>query len=119
MTEQEKKEIIDELEERLEAKYKGIISREDIATTLREPREKWFRDASRGGHNSLMAQAVGSSITSWAIWEKIRTITCYVCGKSYVRQLKDDDRADEAADKICALVYDLAMERRTEKEEEA
>lgn len=74
-----------------------------------KPRRAQFPDGS----------AVGSSITAWAIWEKIRTITCYVCGKSYVRQLKDDDRADEAADKICALVYDLAMERRTEKEEEA
>ena len=82
MTEQEKKEIIDEIEERLEVKYKGIISREDIATTLREPREKWFRDARRGGHNSLMTQAVGSSITAWAIWER------WASGKTSTPQLR-------------------------------
>ena len=44
MTEQEKKELLDELEKRMDEKYKGFLIREDVATTLKVPREKWFRD---------------------------------------------------------------------------
>lgn len=44
MTEQEKKELLDELEKRMDEKYKGCLIREDVATTLKVPREKWFRD---------------------------------------------------------------------------
>ena len=44
MTEQEKKELLDELEKRMDEKYKGCLTREDVATTLKAPREKWFRD---------------------------------------------------------------------------
>ena len=44
MTEQEKKELLDELEKRMGEKYKGCLTREDVATTLKVPREKWFRD---------------------------------------------------------------------------
>lgn len=40
MTEQEKKELLDELEKRMDEKYKGCLTREDVATTLKEPREK-------------------------------------------------------------------------------
>jgi hypothetical protein len=39
MTEQEKKELLDELEKRMDEKYKGCLTREDIATTLKH-REK-------------------------------------------------------------------------------
>ena len=39
MTEQEKKELLDELEKRMDEKYKGCLTREDVATTLKR-REK-------------------------------------------------------------------------------
>lgn len=39
MTEQEKKELLDELEKRMDEKYKGCLIREDVATTLKVPRE--------------------------------------------------------------------------------
>ena len=44
MTEQEKKELLDELEKRIDEKYKGCLTREDVATKLKAPREKWFID---------------------------------------------------------------------------
>lgn len=46
MTEQEKKELLDELEKRIDEKYKGCLTREDAATTLKAPREKkiWESD---------------------------------------------------------------------------
>ena len=37
MTEQEKKELLDELEKRMDEKYKGCLTREDVGTTLKAP----------------------------------------------------------------------------------
>ena len=58
MTEQEKKELLDELEKRIDEKYKGCLTREDVATTLKAPREKWFRDENGNGRSSLMMDAL-------------------------------------------------------------
>ncbi len=109
MTEQEKNELLEELEQRFEQKYKGCLTREDVATTLKEPREKWFRDENGNGRCSLMADAFGSSIISWQVWETIRKLTCVICGKQYVRQLANVENADEIAEKLCQFVYDLKI----------
>lgn len=82
----------------------------DVATVLKEPREKWFKDENGHGSNSIMSEAFGSSIIAWQVWETIRKLTCVVCGKQYVRHLKEEDNADEVAEKICQFVYDLKME---------
>lgn len=100
MTEQEKKELLDELEKRMDEKYKGCLTREDVATTLKVPREKWFRDENGNGRYSLMADAFDSTIISWQVWETIRKLTCVVCGKQYVRQLANVENADEIAEKL-------------------
>lgn len=93
MTEQEKKELLDELEKRMDEKYKGCLTREDVATTLKAPREKWFRDENGNGRYSLMTDAFDSSIISWQVWETIRKLTCVICGKQYVRQLANVENA--------------------------
>jgi hypothetical protein len=116
MSEEEKKEILDELEKRFDEKYKGILTKEDVYTVLKEPRNKWFRDDSGNGHDSLMTIAFGSSIVAWQMWEEIRKLTCRICGKSYVRQLEDSDNAEEVAERLCELVYKLAMDRKGVKE---
>lgn len=117
MTEQEKKELLDELEKRMDElekrmdeKYKGCLIREDVATTLKAPREKWFRDENGIGRGSLMTNAFDSFIISWQVWETIRKLTCVVCGKQYVRQLANVENADEIAEKLCQFVYDLKMD---------
>lgn len=110
MTEQEKKELLDELEKRIDEKYKGCLTREDVATTLKAPREKWFRDENGNGRNSLMTDAFDSSIISWQVWETIRKLTCVICGKQYVRHLANVENADEVAEKLCQFVYDLKMD---------
>ena len=38
MTDEEKDEILQELEKRLEDKYKGYLSKEDVAVVLKRPR---------------------------------------------------------------------------------
>lgn len=110
MTEPEKNEILDELEKRMEKKYKGCLSREDTPSVLSRPRNKWFRDDNGSGYNSPMAEAFDSSIISWQVWEMIRKLTCVVCGKQYVRHLSKVDNADEIAERICQFIYDLKME---------
>ena len=110
MTEQEKKELLDELEKRIDEKYKGCLTREDVATTLKAPREKWFRDENGNGRSSLMMDAFDSSIISWQVWETIRKLTCVICGKQYVRQLANVENADEIAEKLFQFVYDLKMD---------
>jgi hypothetical protein len=72
MSEDEKKALLDELEKRFEEKYKGCLTREDVFKPLKEPREKWFKDENGGCGNSLMAEAFGSSIIAWQVWETIR-----------------------------------------------
>lgn len=110
MTEQEKKELLDELEKRMDEKYKGCLTREDVTTTLKAPREKWFKDENGGGHNSLMSEIFDSPIISWQVWKTIRKLTCVICGKQYVRQLANVENADEVAEKLCQFVYGLKIE---------
>ena len=117
MTEQEKKELLDELEKRMNEKYKGCLTREDVATTLKTPREKWFRDENGNGRNSLMADAFDSTIISWQVWETIRKLTCVICGKQYVRQLANIKNAVEIAENLCQFVYDLKMRFKNQEEE--
>ena len=112
MTEQEKKELLDELEKRMDEKYKGCLTREDVTTTLKVPREKWFRDENGNGRYSLMADVFDSTIISWQVWETIRKLTCVICGKQYVRQLANIENADEVAEKLCQFVYDLKIDLR-------
>lgn len=115
MSEDEKKALLDELEKRFEEKYKGCLTREDVFKPLKEPREKWFRDENGGGGKSLMAEAFGSSIIAWQVWETIRKLTCVICGKQYVRQIAGIEEAPEIAEKICQYIYDLAVDFKKEK----
>lgn len=110
MNEQEKQELLEELEKRFEQKYKGCLSREDTQSVLSSPRNKWFRDSRGAGTNSLMGQAFDNSIISWQVWETIRKLTCVICGKQYVRHLADNEYAEEICEKICQFIYDLRNE---------
>lgn len=107
MTEQEKNEIIEEVEKRLEQKYKGCLSREDTQSVLKQAREKWFtRNPLSNKPDSPMHKAFGN-IIYWQVWELIRKLTCIICGKQYVRHLSGCKEAEEVAEKLCQFVYDL------------
>lgn len=111
MTEQEKAEIIAELEKRIDQKYKGCLSREDTQAVLKEAREKWFHNP-RSGMNykdSPMHKLFGN-IIYWQVWELIRKLTCIICGKQYVRHLVGCPGAEEVAEKLCQFIYDLKVE---------
>ena len=112
LTEIEEQQIIDIVEKRVLEKLNKSIIREDTQKVLREPRNKWFRDADASGAKSLMTGALGDTCIAWRAWEQIRRLTCIACGKKYVRQLTEDDHAEEACERICQLIYDIAVERK-------
>lgn len=107
MTDQEKAEILDELEKRFEKKYRGYMTREDTQSVLKAPRQKWF--ATHGTMHNLFG-----NIIYWQIWELIRKLTCVICGKQYVRHLADVPYADEVCEKICQFIYELKSEYKEE-----
>ena len=111
MTEQEKAEILDELEQRINQKYKGCLSREDTQAVLKGVREKWFHNP-RSGINSGRSpmHKIFGNIIYWQVWELIRKLTCIICGCQYVRHLAGCDYAEEVAEKLCQTVYDLKKE---------
>lgn len=112
LTEIEEQQIIERVEKRVLEKLSKSIIREDTQKVLREPRNKWFRDANASGRESLMTEALGDTYIAWSAWEQIRRLTCIACGKRYVRQLTEDDHAEEACERICQLIYDIAVERK-------
>lgn len=110
MTEQEKVEILDELEKRIDQKYKGCLSREDTQSVLKQAREKWFkREPFSNKPDSPMHNAFGN-IIYWQVWELIRKLTCVILGCQYVRHLSGNKYAEEVAEKLCQFVYDLKVE---------
>lgn len=112
MTEQEKQEIIAEVEKNVmeEVSRRG---KEESAKVLKVPREKWYGDrVSRFDplRDPLMQDAFDSPYMAWDAWEHIRRLTCLVCGSRYVRQLEGDPNAEKVCEEICQKIYDLRME---------
>ena len=108
MTEQEKQEIVSDVEKQILEKMKGTVIREDTQSVLKKPRSKWFTSASCNTE-SIMYKLFGTYVY-WSVWDMIRKLTCYICGTSYVRNLSGNEMADEVAEKLCQFVYDLRTE---------
>lgn len=105
MTAKEREELIEEIIKRIGG------DRQVTPRALYKTHDKWFRDENGASYNSKMTKAIGDPSASWQIWELVRRATCVCCGVKYVRQIKDVDRANEIADKICQLIHDLALGR--------
>ena len=110
MTELEREQIVEEVIKRIGGN-KQVTPR-----ALTETHEKWFRDDKGTSYHSKMTKALGDPSATYSIWELVRRATCVCCGVQYVRQLKNIEKANEIADKICQLIYDLAIEPREGKE---
>ena len=108
MTDQEKKEIIAEVESSIMEKMKGKCIKEDTQSALSIPRNKWFSHGVRS--QSPMHKEFGN-YAYWQVWENIRKLTCLICGVGYCRQLVGNEDAEEIAEKICQFIYDLRKEK--------
>lgn len=108
MTEQEKMEIAEIVKQQLMAEH-GMQLSENNKRVLDKTLNKYFRG--EDCYKSPMYKAFGS-IKYYQVWENIRRLTCLICGKSYVRELKDSQEANEIADKLCELVLKLREEHK-------
>lgn len=107
MNDAEKEAIIQEVLSRL-GEQKQVANRGALIPT----HSKWFRDEQGHAWNSLMTKAFGESSKPHTIWEFVRRATCCICGVQYVNQLPDAEKANKVADRLCQLVYDMAIEER-------
>ena len=110
MTEQEKAEIRAELEQRFDKKYKGCLTREDTQVVLKNVREKWFHNPSERSNWDKPMHKIFGNIIYWQVWELIRKLTCIICGCQYVRHLAGCSYAEEVAERLCKVVYELKTE---------
>ena len=110
MTEKEKAEILDELEKRIDTKYKGCLSKEDTQGVLKSVREKWFHNPRKRSNWDTPMHKLFGNIIYWQVWELIRKMTCIICGMQYVRHLAGGKEAEEIAEKLCQFIYDLKVE---------
>lgn len=111
ITVKEKEALKAQILEEVEKSLMGKVIREDVSTTLKEPREFWFVKRTVAGKRvDGKMRTVIDSVTAWAMWELIRKLTCYICGKSYVRHLAGEiEIANEIAETLCQTVYDLRV----------
>ena len=110
MNKAEQEKIIEEVVRRIKGEKTMIEKPITTPRALVPTYMKWFRDEDGKAYNSKMTQATGDAYCSWQIWELIRRASCVCCGVQYVRQLRNEEKANEIADKICQCIYDLAME---------
>lgn len=107
MTEQEKREIIDELENRMEQKYKGFLTKEDTQSVLKNVRTKWF---TQQNHVDSPMFRIFGRIIYWQVWELTRKLTCIICGYQYVRHLSGCNYAEDVAEQLCQTIYNLKLQ---------
>lgn len=109
MTEQEraelKAELMKEIEERLASEQ--IIKQ---STTVFQPIiDKWYHGGD-GDNMSGVFVELFPSYKAWDTWEHVRRITCNILKVSYVRNIKNVDKARKIADRLCEVIVELAKE---------
>lgn len=109
LTEQERAEIIAELKAEM-------IKDKESPRLLKPTYEKWCKDPDYY-HSRMRTALGGDGIVEAVVWDCIRKLVCKIMGVSYVRQIQDEDKANEIADELCGLVARLATEAR-EKDED-
>ena len=84
-----------------------IYTEPKAPTRLANPYNKWFK-GKNGRNNGLILQALGGAHpTTWKSWDAIRRLTCIIVGASFIRDIKDIDRAEEVCERLCQFVYDM------------
>ncbi|NCU43801.1 CopG family transcriptional regulator [Candidatus Saccharibacteria bacterium] len=105
MTDKEKAELVCEIEKSIIEKMKGTYIRKNTQAALAETRIKWFNSPVNNGP-SLMFDIFGTYKYA-AVWDCIRKLTCLICGANYCRNIVPEMGANEVAENLCQLVYDL------------
>lgn len=112
MTEQERAALKAELMQEIRAEINAGRANAESAKALQPVLDKWCngenRYGSRGRHGPLIEAM--PTYKGWNTWDHIRRLTCNILNVSYVRDIKDVDRARRIAERLCEVVVELAKE---------
>jgi len=103
-----KEEILAELKEQLAV---GSATKENNFA-LKPTMDKWINGKAEGfdhrhkQRNGPLRNAYKSGVEAYKTWDQVRALTCRVMGVSYVRQIEDQELANEFADELCRLIVD-------------
>lgn len=112
MTEQERAELIAELEQRFRKMNIPAIN-SDASRCLQPVLNKWCNgENGRGYHGGALIESM-PAYKGWNTWEHIRRLTCNIMNVSYVRDIEDIERARKIADKLCEVVVELVKEEQS------
>ena len=112
MTEQERAELKAELMKEIREEMNTIRINGESAKALQPILDKWCNGENRHGNrgrNGLLIETL-PRYKGWNTWEHIRRITCNIMNVSYVRDIKDVDKARKIADRLCEVIVELAKE---------
>lgn len=113
MTEQERAELKAELMKEIREEMNVIRINGESAKALQPILDKWCNGENRRGNhygrNGDLIEVL-PRYKGWNTWEHIRRITCNILNVSYVRDIKDVDKARKIADRLCEVIVELAKE---------
>lgn len=112
MTEQERAALKAELMQEIREEMNIAKANSDSAKCLQPVLDKWCNGENRHGYHGRNGALIESmpKYKGWNSWEHIRRLTCNILNVSYVRDIKDVERARRIAEKLCEVVVELAKE---------
>lgn len=103
-----KADLIEEIRAaELQSRGNGLASK-----ALQPIYDKWCNGENKHGIHGDFGPLIEAipGYKGWQTWEYIRKLTCNIMRASYVREIKDVDKARKIADKLCEVVVELAKE---------
>ena len=94
-------EILEELREAAEINNARKASPKALTGVM----DKWVG----GNRNGLFCEMLPKTKV-YDTWEHVRRIVCNLMNVSYVRELRDPDRAAHIADRLCTVIWELGKE---------
>ena len=111
MTDTERAALKAELMREIMEELREEKTRTGSAKTLQPALDKWC-NGHRGGNAVRYGPMIEAlpKFKGWQVWECVRRITCSIMNVSYVRDIRDADRACRIADRLCDLITEMAKE---------
>ncbi len=114
MTEQERAALKAELMQEIREEMNTIRINGESSKALQPVLDKWCNGENRHGNHGRSGPLIESlpKYKGWNTWEHVRRITCNILDVSYVRDIKDVEKAKRIAEKLCKTIVELAKEER-------
>jgi len=121
MTEQERAELKAELIQEIKAELSAKGNSGSASKVLQLVYDKWCNGENRHGNHGKfgpLIEVLQNTYKGWQTWDYIRRLTCNIMGVSYVRDIRDVNKARKVAEKLCEVITQLAREVQIHQEAE-